>query len=72
MMLQEKMDQAIKLHHEARKAQAENYQKTHGTSHMETEKGDLIAMILSAFLMLLPAVLLLLLLTAGACLLLLP
>lgn len=64
MMLQEKMDQALKLHHEA--------QKSHGTPHIETEKGDLIAMILSAFLMLLPAVLLLLLLTAGACLLFLP
>ena len=55
MLIWEKMDKAVKIHKEERKEELEAYQKKYGDSHTKLEKGDLPAMLLSAFLVLLPS-----------------
>lgn len=66
MVIQEKMDNAMKYHHKKQKEEAEAYCDKYGKELLEVEKGDITAMILSAFLMLVPAVLVILLLVVGA------
>ena len=55
MLIWEKMDKAVKIHKEERKEELEAYQKKYGDSHTKLEKGDLPAMLLSAFLYCFPA-----------------
>lgn len=66
MVVQEKMDQALELYHERQRIKTEEYRRRYGETPTEVERGDVPAMILAAFLMILPAVLLLLLLMVGA------
>lgn len=66
MVVQEKMDQALELYHERQRIKTEEYRRRYGETPPEVEKGDVPAMILAAFLMILPAVLLILLLMVGA------
>ena len=57
MVVQDKMDQALELYHERQKIKTEEYRRRYGEAPPEVEKGDVPAMILAAFLMILPAVL---------------
>ena len=66
MVVQDKMDQALQLYHERQRIKTEEYRRRYGETPTEVERRDVPAMILAAFLMILPAVLLLLLLMVGA------
>lgn len=65
MLIWEKMDKAVKIHKDERKEELEAYQEKYGDSDPQLEKGDLPAMILSAFLVLVPAAVILLLAVVG-------
>lgn len=65
MLLWEKMEHAMKYHHEKQARREEEYREQCGDVGRELEKGDLPAMLISAFLVLFPAVLLILLFLVG-------
>lgn len=65
MMIWEKMEKAARLYHSRQKEREQENQKVWGDDGRRLEKGDLPAMLLSAFLVILPAVLLLLLFIVG-------
>lgn len=66
MVIQEKVDKAMEYHHKKQMKKAEKYCDQYGGDRLEVEKGDVAAMMLSAFLMLVPVVLVILLIVVGA------
>ncbi len=66
MLLWEKMKKAAEYHHEKQAQKEEAYREQYGEGGRELEKGDVPAMLISAFLVLLPGVLIILLLLVGA------
>ena len=65
MLLWEKMEKASKIYHERQKEREEANKKVWGDDGRKLEKGDLPAMLISAFLVLLPAILIILLFIVG-------
>lgn len=65
MLLWEKMEKAAKYHHEKQSQREEAYREQYGEAGRELEKGDVPAMLISAFLVLLPGVFIILLLLVG-------
>ena len=66
MVVQDKMDQALQLYHERQRIKTEEYRRRYGETPPEVERGDVPAMILAAFLMILPGVVVVLLVVVGA------
>ncbi len=66
MLIWEKMEKAAKYHHEKQARKEEEYRELYGEAKGELEKGDVPAMLISAFLVLLPGVLIILLLLVAA------
>lgn len=65
MLLWNKMDQAMKQYHEKQAEKEEAYRNQYGEEGRKLERGDLFAMLLSAFLVIVPAVLGVILLMVG-------
>ena len=65
MLLWEKIEHFWKHHHDVQARKEEDLEQSYGQSGRELEKGDVTAMLLSAFLVLVPAVLLALLAVVG-------
>lgn len=65
MLLRDKMELAMKHYHEKQAKKEALCRKQYGEEERKLEKGDLFAMLLSAFLVILPAVLGAILLMVG-------
>lgn len=65
MLFWEKIEHVWKHHHDVQTQREENLEKVYGENGRALEKGDLTAMLISAFLVLVPAVLLALLVVVG-------
>lgn len=65
MLLWEKMEKALEQHHKTQKEREEFSRQRYGDDDRKLERGDLFAMIVSAFLVIVPAVLLALLIIVG-------
>ena len=65
MQLFEKMEKAVTIFHERQKDVNREDQERYGEEGLDTEKGDILAMLISALLILVPAVIVVLLLLVG-------
>lgn len=65
MLFLEKIEHVWKHHHDAQTQKEEELEKVYGDNGRTLEKGDVTAMLISAFLVLVPAVLLALLIVVG-------
>ena len=65
MLFWEKIDYVLKHHHKEQSDKEEALQQFYGDDDRKLERGDLFAMLVSAFLILVPAVLFVLLLMVG-------